>query len=113
MTTQKDALAAGLVWISYGGFGRQLAHLDRAANRDVFIGHKWRENSRTWVGPLRIPRYKILEAASIDNPVVRHALNAGRPGRPACRHETHDLSQLPIGDHPTLATGFSLKGEPR
>jgi len=103
-----DALAHGLVWVRFGDVGRQLAHLDRAATKDVFIGHKWRENSRSWVGPLRIPRFKIVGAASLEDEAVRHALKAARPGRPSCHHERHDYD---AAERFMSATGdFSVKG---
>lgn len=105
-----NALAAGLVWVSFGSFGRQLAHVGRAANRDVYVGYKWRESSRHWVGPLRIPRFKILAALTPDeiaDPVVRHALSAGGPGRPACDHQEH------AGLVSSHATGEPPSGDPR
>lgn len=104
-----NVLAQGLVWVRFGTFGRQLAHIDRAATRDVFIGFKWRENSRTWVGPLRIPRFKIEGGADLEHPVVQHALKAGAPGKPPCSHRAHGF---PDQERTYTAAGDPLSGDP-
>jgi hypothetical protein len=86
-----------LVWVPFGSFGWQLAHLDRKIGDFTWLGHKWRDNSRRWVGPVRIKLLDgVLSYQDVDlvDLVVQRALKAATPGRPPCHHGHHFIPQV-------------------
>lgn len=85
-----------LVWVRFGSFGRQLAHVDKLPlDRAIVVVHKWRDNSRRWTGALVVVRRNVLEdEVDLVDPVVQRALKAATPGRPPCHHKHHFIPQV-------------------
>lgn len=67
-TLRKLALAKGVnltgavVWVRFGGYGKQVAYIERDAGGRYMYGRKWRDKSGAWTGTVRIDRTDIVDA---------------------------------------------------
>lgn len=88
------AVGRCLVWVRFGTFGRQLAHVHEEKRHNLYV-HKWRDNSRRWTGRMYLEDWKILpDPVDLIDPVVQRALKAATPGRPPCTHKHHFIPQV-------------------
>jgi hypothetical protein len=77
----EDVKPGTLYWVRFGGFGSQLALVKRVPIFSDPRVYKWREKSRTWVGPVRISPSAFLFDKPVDlsDPLVTRARAALGP----------------------------------
>lgn len=87
-----------LVWVRFGSFGKQLAHIHKVLEGGICIGAKWRDASRRWTGRVlwKVEDIKSYDIDLVDQ-VVQRAIRAATSGRPLCHHKHHLMPRVKAG----------------